>query len=50
MPNMPTFGESRYACFTPQQWTWLFVPAVTNPVSTAFSNVLKSPDVLGPAG
>jgi tripartite-type tricarboxylate transporter receptor subunit TctC len=51
MPNVPTFAESGYPDFHPQQWTGLFVPAGTPPVviarlTGAFANALKSPDVL----
>ena len=55
MPNVPTFVESGYAGFTPQQWTGLFVPAgtpaaVVNRITTEFARVLKSPDVLARLG
>jgi tripartite-type tricarboxylate transporter receptor subunit TctC len=51
MPNVPTFVESGYPGFVPQQWTGLFVPAgtppaVVNRITTEFAKVLKSPDVL----
>jgi tripartite-type tricarboxylate transporter receptor subunit TctC len=51
MPNVPTFAESGYPDFHPQQWTGLFVPAGTPPavvarLTSAFASALKSPDVL----
>ena len=51
MPNVPTFAESGYPDFHPQQWTGLFVPAGTPPAIVArigaeFAKAIKSPDVL----
>jgi tripartite-type tricarboxylate transporter receptor subunit TctC len=51
MPNVPTFAEAGFTDFKPQQWTGLFVPAGTPPavvsrLTSDFSKVLKSPDVM----
>jgi tripartite-type tricarboxylate transporter receptor subunit TctC len=51
LPAVPTFVESGYNDFRPQQWTGLFVPAgtpapVVARITTEFSKALKAPDVL----
>jgi tripartite-type tricarboxylate transporter receptor subunit TctC len=51
LPTVPTFVESGYNDFRPQQWTGLFVPAgtpapVVARITTEFSKALKAPDVL----
>lgn len=50
MPNVPTFAESGYPDFKPQQWSGLFVPAGTPPTVVAriqaeFAKAIRSPDV-----
>jgi tripartite-type tricarboxylate transporter receptor subunit TctC len=51
MPNVPTFVESGYPDFKPQQWNGLFVPpgtppAIVNRISAEFAKAIKSPDVV----
>lgn len=50
MPAVPTFAESGFADFKPQQWTGLFAPAGTPAaviarVSSDFAKAMRAPDV-----
>ena len=54
LPNVPTFAESGFTKFNPQQWTGLFVPAGTPPaivsrIHAEFARALKSPEVIARA-
>ena len=51
MPGVPTFAESGYPDFKPQQWVGLFVPAntpapIVTRLSGEFAKALKAPDVV----